>query len=222
MTNKIFEELYNTASITSKSRYEASRRMNIQHISSQWTLTLLAVGQILLTLVIALDLHYIKDDDTLNLGGIFFSIMLLAYSLLLGISNFQLRSKQLHRCGIELSNIAKKAAFHINSNGQSINKYDYDKLVKEYSDCLMTYENHSQLDYLLAKLHHGEKFEKITFSNPDKIFLKFEIMIRIFFRYIHYGISFIMLILWSYVLIDFDLIWKTISGLNNYILVLEL
>lgn len=62
--------------MTSKARYEASRVLHSQHLWSQWTLTFLAVGQILLTLVTALDLYdHCISNDLINFMTALFAII---------------------------------------------------------------------------------------------------------------------------------------------------
>lgn len=187
--------------MTSKARYEASRVLHSQHLWSQWTLTFLAVGQILLTLVTALDLYdHCISNDLINFMTALFAIIVLAYSLLLGMSNFQLRANQVHKCGIELSGIAKKIRFYIGN--QPIAYQNYEILVKEYNDCLKGYENHSSRDYFAARLHHGEEFEKCKISNMEVVCLIIKIWRGNMCLYWHYLASMFALIIWMWFLVD--------------------
>lgn len=51
-----YEYLHKRVSVTSKARYEASKRLRAHNWFSQWTLAFLAVGQIFLSLLITLEL----------------------------------------------------------------------------------------------------------------------------------------------------------------------
>jgi hypothetical protein len=95
------KELARRTEITCKARYHAARRLNSHNWFSQWTLSLLAVGQIALSVAEAIGLPIQVGPKWFSLGSIFFSVLILAYSLLLGMSNFSARAVKIHDCGLE-------------------------------------------------------------------------------------------------------------------------
>jgi len=95
-------ELLRRADITSRARYNASRRLESLGWTSQWTLALLAIGQIVISLISVLKLPMMFSQTYVDFMGLFFGVLVLAYSLLLGMANFNARSTRLHHCGMEL------------------------------------------------------------------------------------------------------------------------
>lgn len=142
-------ELHRRAEITSKVRYEAARRLMAHNLFSQWTLAVLAVGQIAISVIDALDLPLNYSDRYLAFGGIFFGVLVLAYSLLLGMSNYSARSVQLHKCGLELGELARDLYLISKLNGAD--RQNYEDYAKKYYVILGQYENHEEIDYRRTK-----------------------------------------------------------------------
>jgi len=142
-------ELHRRAEVTSKVRYEAARRLMAHNLFSQWTLAILAVGQITISVVDALDVPLNYSDRYLAFGGIFFGTLVLAYSLLLGMSNFSARSVQLHKCGLELGELARELYLKSRLIGSS--QFLYSEYAKRYYVILGQYENHEDIDYRFTK-----------------------------------------------------------------------
>lgn len=204
-----FEELYRRLSVTSKARYQASRRLGWHNWFSQWTLAFMAIGQIIIQLMKPLGFCYNFSDNYYTLMSIVFSVILLAYSLLLGMGNFSARSVKIHQCGIELGRIARNVKPYI---GSKDNDDKYNTLAENYYNCLEKYENHSHIDYLIA--HYDiEKSKKLT-NDQDSIcyykklilnkFVLFVLKIRIWFLtsviFFHYIFSLIALYVWIYMM----------------------
>src|SRR5690606_18888201 len=82
-------------------------------------------------------------------GSIFFAVLVLAYSLLLGMGNYSARAVKLHECGMELGRLARDLHPHVSpsTTGTSVL---YEAYAKHYYDILAKYENHSVADYLRA------------------------------------------------------------------------
>lgn len=140
------KELLRRVEFTSKARYNGARRLALHNIFSQWTLAYLAVGQIAISLVPALKLHNNFSEDYTNFGAIFFCVLVLAYSLLLGMGNFSSRSVVMHACGMELGNLARE--LHLLNHTQDVSSGKYDSASKEYYQILAKCENHAHQDYL--------------------------------------------------------------------------
>lgn len=140
------KELLRRVDFTSKSRYNGARRLAMHNIFSQWTLAYLAVGQIAISLVPALKLHNNFSEAYTNFGSIFFGVLVLAYSLLLGMGNFSSRSVVMHACGMDLGNLARE--LHLLDQTQDVSPGKYESMSKEYYQILAKCENHAQQDYL--------------------------------------------------------------------------
>lgn len=152
-----FSELSRRVKVTSKARYNASRRLSLQNSMSQWTLALLSVALILISLVSASDIETSFNKSYTDIMQIVFSVLILTYSLLLGTGDYSARSVKIHRCGLELGRIARKIKPYENSE-----EYDqqYEELNDEYYNCLEKYENHESIDFLVASLETKEWFHE--------------------------------------------------------------
>lgn len=145
-TAKSIKELLRRVEFTSKARYNGARRLGLHNIFSQWTLAYLAVGQIAISMVSALKLHNNFSEDYTNFGAIFFGVLVLAYSLLLGMGNFSSRSVVMHSCGMELGNLARE--LHLLDQTPDVSPGKYESVAKEYYQILAKCENHAHQDYL--------------------------------------------------------------------------
>lgn len=85
MSQKSTEELFRRTEITCGARYTAARRMEQQGWAAQWTLALLAIGQIIITLIPTLKLRSNFGEAYVGFASVLFAVLVLAYSLLLGM-----------------------------------------------------------------------------------------------------------------------------------------
>lgn len=155
-TQKTIEDLYDRVSFTAKARYNAARRLTFHSICSQWTLAILAVGQVVISLIPALGLSTF-DANWQNFGSVFFGVLVLAYSLLLGMGNYAARSVQLHSCGIELSGLAREVHLYKES---SCNLGECQDATKRYYAILSKCENHAHCDFLATEADLERKLLK--------------------------------------------------------------
>lgn len=144
-----FAELYRRVSITSKARYCASRRLLFHSIMSQWTVTLITVGLIAVSVLAISGVDLTFDPKYVSVMQIVFSVLILSYSLLLSLGDYSARSVKLHRCGMELGKIARNLQLYVAADCED---EKYKEFVREYYDCLEKYENHEACDYLEARL----------------------------------------------------------------------
>lgn len=149
--NNKFDELNRLVDITAKARYRASTRLGTHGMWSQWTLSLLAIGLIIVSVVTLSGIPTNFSEKYSDVMQIIFSVVILTYSLLLGMGNFAARAERLHRCGMELSRIVRKIKPY---KGKDDEEHDsiYSDLSREYYDCLEKYENHKDVDFLSSRL----------------------------------------------------------------------
>lgn len=188
-------ELHRRAEVTSKTRYEAARRLMAHNLFSQWTLAVLAVGQIAISVTDALNLPLNYSDDYLAFGGIFFGVLVLAYSLLLGMSNYSARSVRLHKCGLELGELARE--LYLKSKMTNISQFAYAEYSKRYYVILGQYENHEEIDYKYTKfmMKNSEPSNCVTLTLST---LVEGLMLRLlyFFGFAHYLVTGILMAVW--------------------------
>ena len=204
-TTEAIAELARRVEITCKARYHAARRLNSHNWFSQWTLALLAVGQITLAVVSALKLPTNFSQSQNDFGAIFFGVLVLAYSLLLGMSNFAARAVKIHECGLELGRLVRKLYFA--EKAGSLTQQEYDELSSHYYNVLDKHENHTRTDYLVAHFEYYQgrgyrKDEEPTNLDRVKLFLvRLKIYLFHALGFSHYVISLALLAGWSYYLL---------------------
>lgn len=141
-------ELSHRSSITAKSRYRASERLETHHKFSQWAFSLISVALIFIPLIQTFKIDAGIDFIYLSATQSVLAVLLLVYSLLLGQENFISRSQAMHRNGIELSRFTRII-------DKIVSEVEYNNYVKDYYTILEKYENHKPIDYLYAKLSYS-------------------------------------------------------------------
>lgn len=205
-------ELLRRTQITCNARYHAARRLAAHGSFSQWTLALLAVGQIVISLVEPMGLNSNFKTGYVNFMNIFFGILVLAYSLLLGMANFSARAVKMHGCGLELGRLARQLVELKNSGNNQTNSYD--ECTKEYYDILDKYENHTRTDYLTSHYEYYDgKTTELSLS-ADWLAKRFKLEIVRFKLYVlhclqfsHYAMSTLLISGWIYKLVRFPSWW---------------
>ena len=190
-------ELLRRVEITCKARYGAAHRLSAHNAHSQWALAGLTVGQIVISLISALSLHQNFSAQYVAFSSIFFAVLVLAYSLLLGMGNYASRGVKLHSCGLELGRLARDL-YGLNQTGNAV-KADYDAASKRYYDILEKHENHKKTDYLRA---HYEYYSALQNKKGFSL-QKSRIHSKVFFvlEFSHYYISLAVMFLWIYSLV---------------------
>ena len=204
MSNK-FSELSRRVKVTSKARYNASRRLNLQHLMSQWTLAFLSVALILISLVSSSDIAVAYSDSYIDIMQIVFAVLILAYSLLLGTGDCSARAVKVHRCGMELGRLARKVKPYEEKEDHD---EQYSIFLNEYYNCLEKYENHEKVDYLVATFESEkvQAFGKDYRVYIDRLAVRSSKRVEILFWNIlpisHYVISISGVSFWLYLMVQ--------------------
>ena len=143
-----FSELNRRVKLTSKARYNASRRLTLKNSLSQTTLALLSVALILISLVSTSGIKVNFDTNYIDIMQTIFAVLILTYSLLLSAGDYSARSVKTHRCGMELGRLARK--IKPLEDSEEANDKEYKECTNEYYNCLEKYENHGDVDYTVA------------------------------------------------------------------------
>lgn len=207
MNQKSTEELLRRTDITCGARYTAARRMELHGWAAQWTLALLTVGQIIITLIPTLKLRSNFGEAYVGFASVLFAVLVLAYSLLLGMTNYSARAVKMHGCGLELGRLARTLIFLINQGNSSADEYK--ECAKSYYDILDKHENHTLLDYLESHyLHYDKKASQLYFSDKkywidraSLLFVKAKIWTLQTIHFSHYVISLGLMYSWIYCMV---------------------
>lgn len=151
-----FKELYRRVEVTCKSRYNASTRLQWQHTLSQWTIAILSMGLIVISLISFSDIEVRFSGDYVHVMQVIFASLVLTYSLLIGTENFSQRSEKLHRCGLELGRLLRTLKPY--KEGEKSDDSKYEELQGKYYDVLEKYENHTPVDFMFTRLDLSERY----------------------------------------------------------------
>jgi hypothetical protein len=181
--------------------------MELQGWAAQWTLALLAIGQIIITLIPTLKLRSNFGEAYLGFASVLFAVLVLAYSLLLGMADYSARAVKMHGCGLELGRLLRELVFLINRGNASA--VEYQECAKRYYDILDKHENHTWLDYLISHhQHYDAKASKLDFSNKkywrDRVSLalvKAKIWTLQTLQFSHVAISLGLMYSWVYFMV---------------------
>ena len=144
-----FAELHRKISITAGTRFHAARRLARHAKYSQWTIAMLSVLLILVSLVPALGLKTEMSAPYLNAVQVGLAVLVLVFSLLISMDNHSVKADKMHRCGIELGRLARKLETFRTREGSD---QDYQELSEQYFEILNQYDNHEHVDYLFQQL----------------------------------------------------------------------
>lgn len=185
--------------LTTKARFHAHKRLRAHGWFSQWTLAALAVGQIVISLLPPLDIELRFTDDYMAFGSVFFGTLVLAYSLLLGISDFNSRSVLFHECGLELNRLYQEFFY-----GEAGNK-SIDELINRYNDILGKYENHAEVDHVFSVRKHLQEGRRKTAKTGVKPVFSFSYLLLYVRQYSynilqfsHYIVSVLVMAIWIF------------------------
>lgn len=198
-----FSELKRRVDLTSKARYHAASRLNIHGVFSQWTLAFLAIGQVVLALVPVLKIQVNITEQWVVFVGIFFGVLVLAYSLLLGMGNHAARAIRLHQCGMELGRLARKLDYLVRANNPDL--ADFNEYNNQYYSALEKCENHTRADYLVARqeyYQHQEPFNLMSRAWFMRQKYRFEMYFWHALQFSHYAISVGLISAWILLLLD--------------------
>jgi SMODS and SLOG-associating 2TM effector domain family 5 len=145
-----YDKLKENVMTVMKNYYAASDRLNFHNVFSQWTLSFLSLGFIVIPVltVTKIPLHY--DQNVIDFASISLAVALLMLSLLIGINNYSARGERMYQAGLEFNDLIRKMRF-FESNTDRMNQY------KNFSRCygiiLQRYENVSEIDCVKAQIN---------------------------------------------------------------------
>ena len=186
-----FKNLYKKMDATSKTRFHASRRLRLHAKLSTYSVVVLSLVLILVSLMQAYDLGVNIKRKEVVLLQVFASIAVLVYSLLIEKNDFSNRSEKMYSCASKIGELKQKS--HPNKQAE-FDRPEYDRCWKEYHDLLKLYETHSNNDfrgdYLRAKLEMPEDYK---IGRTERCIITFKVWLQYAFSFISYPIMALML-----------------------------
>jgi hypothetical protein len=144
-----YEKLSDNVYIVYKGYFCMSRRMAAMNVFSQWTLSLLSVGLIIIPLLTVTKMTLRYDQNVIDFASITLAVAVLTFSLLIAGNNYAVRSERAHTCGLELNEVLREMRFHAKDLDRMKH---YQRFENAYSSILRRYENTEQIDYYQAKI----------------------------------------------------------------------
>jgi len=196
-TEDNFKNLYKKMDATSKTRFHSSRRLKIHAKWATYTVVLISLGLILISLMQAYSLGNNINSDLVGLMQVFSSIAVLVYSLLIDKNDYSSHSEKMYSCASQLGELKQKV------RPQVVLDYDqakYHEFRDEYHQILKLFETHSNNDfrgdYYRAKLEMPEFYE---INGMEWFNLKSKVVVVYLLNFISYPIvlgSLLWMICW--------------------------
>lgn len=198
-----FRNLYKKMDATSKTRFNASKRLRLHSQFSVYIIVFISLGLILVTLMQAYSLGSNINNKIVGLFQAFSSIAVLVYSLLIDRNNYSSISEKMYSCAAQLGELKQEIRPYVTNNVSDNEKYIHFK--DKYHQLLKLYETHSNNDfrgdYYRAKLEMPEDY---VMSEPERRKIERKI-------FISYSLNFM-----SYILVVVALLgvlyWITFGG----------
>lgn len=175
---------------TSKTRFHASRRLKLHSKWATYTVVIISLGLILISLMQAYSLGNNSNSKLVGLMQVFSSIAVLVYSLLIDKNNYSNLSEKMYSCAFQLVELKQKTRPHLDNEYD--NEYDndqYTSLSLEYHQMLKLYETHAindfRGDYFRAKLEMPEYY---NVKGINSWLLKTKIIFAYIINFISYPI----------------------------------
>ena len=142
-----------SAKVTSVCRFNAALRISRISKISFLTTTLFSLGLILIPLLQMILKEEVFSNITLSVVQIFLAVSVLVYSTIIGTAKYDVRAKELDRCGIDIKSIIRDVRAERESKGFELKIFS-----NKYDEVIKNCENHNRSDYKRAQLYLVEYF----------------------------------------------------------------
>jgi len=155
-----FNNLYKKMDATSKTRFNASRRLRLHSKFSTYTVVIISLGLILISLMQAYGLGNNIESSLVGFIQVFSAVAVLVYSLLIDKNDYSNLSEKMYSCASKLGELKQKVHPQLEKEHD---QKEYDSFRDEYHGVLKLYETHANNDfrgdYFRAKLEMPENYE---------------------------------------------------------------
>lgn len=154
-----FNNLYKKVDATSKTRFHASRRLKLHSKFATYTVVLISLGLILISLMQAYELGNNIQSKLIGLIQVFSAVAVLVYSLLIDKNDYSSLSEKMYSCASKLGELKQRIHPYLEKEH---NQEAYAGFLVEYHGILKLFETHSNNDfrgdYTRAKLEMPENY----------------------------------------------------------------
>ena len=199
-----FNNLYKKIDATSKTRFNASDRLRLHSKYSTYTVVIISLGLILISLMQAYSLGKNINNDLVTLIQIFSTIAVLVYSLLIDKNDYSNLSEKMYSCATQLGELKQKIHPFLN---QPYSQVSYDGFKDSYYNILKLFETHSNnyssSDHIRARLVMPENY---TIKGMEWWYSKLHIYWTLFLDFFSYILvigTLAVVLYW----VSFDWVW---------------
>lgn len=144
-----YEKLADNIYIVNRNYFSASKRLLLHNACSQWTLSLLSLGLIVMPLLTVTKMPLRYPQNVVDFASISLAVAVLMFSLLIGANSYSVRAERMHHAGLELNKLMREMRYFA-SEADRMSKYrTFDD---QYSGILSRFENVDDIDYARAKI----------------------------------------------------------------------
>lgn len=155
-----FNNLYKKMDATAKTRFHASRRLRLHAKWATYSVVIISLGLILISLMQAYSLGNNIKSSLVGLMQVFSSVAVLVYSLLIDKNDYSNSSEKMYSCASQLTELKQKFRPFIS---KEYDEKTYSDFKDEYHKILKHYETHSindfRGDYFRAKLEMPDFYQ---------------------------------------------------------------
>ncbi|MDP1579587.1 MAG: SLATT domain-containing protein [Candidatus Didemnitutus sp.] len=144
-----YEKLGDNVYLVTKNYFSASRRLALHESASQWTLSLLSLGLIVMPLLTVTKMPLRYPQNVVDFAAISLAVAVLMFSLLIGANKYSVRSERMHHAGLELNALMREMRYLV-SDPEKMKRYQ--EFDRSYGSILQRYENVDEIDYVTGKI----------------------------------------------------------------------
>lgn len=144
-----FDELMKNVHLATKKYFEASQRLAGHHAATQWTISLLSLGLILVPLLTVTQIPIRFDQHIVDFASIGLAVAVLMFSLLTGSNRYENRSEKMHEAGLDLNELLRDMKFAATADDRMKHYQDF---AKRYGQVLRRCENNHEIDYIKVQI----------------------------------------------------------------------
>lgn len=152
-----YSKLARSITIVADVRFIAARRLTAHARFSQWTVALISFSLVVIALFQLASIHTDLSASVLSSMQIALSVLVLVFSLLIGMENHAVRADKMHRCGLDLKNLGRKLESY---KARETEDAVYEAFCDRYHEIVNQYENHAQVDFLAYKIKNPQEYYK--------------------------------------------------------------
>lgn len=177
--------------VLKSSRFNAARRLLLKHRWSTYTITALSLYAITANLMIAygftegVAMSSAPRATSLAFVSVVMAITILIISLLESSRQYEVRAEKFHDCGLAINSLYRELRQARVGPSTSLTPEQLSDIRKRYEMVLAKYENHEDIDYLLAQTKSSEWFRRPWYWN---FWIKVKSYFSVLFFY-HFAIT---------------------------------